>query len=106
MSYIRMITIHAHLRIKLRKETLPSSEHRRNNRSPLKVLSEDVPQQHQVNMDVATELAAQMGMTMAQFLGGAELPKAAIAIGRRREVESNANIYAEFACVVPDCLKA
>jgi hypothetical protein len=44
------------------------------------VLSEDIPQQQQlVNMNVAVELAAQMGMTMAQLLGGAELPKAAIA---------------------------
>jgi hypothetical protein len=45
------------------------------------VLSEDIPQQQQqlVNMNIAAELAAQMGMTMAQLLGGAELPKAAIA---------------------------
>jgi hypothetical protein len=27
------------------------------------------------------------------------------AVGQRREVESNANTYAEFACVVPYCLK-
>jgi hypothetical protein len=45
------------------------------------VLSEDVhqQQQQQVNMDVAVELAAQMGMTMAELLGDAELLKAVIA---------------------------
>jgi hypothetical protein len=47
--------------------------------SALRVLSEDVPQQqHQVNMDEAAKLAAQMGMKVAHLLGGADLPKAVI----------------------------
>jgi hypothetical protein len=43
------------------------------------VLSEDVPQQQQqVNMDEAAILASQMGMTVAELLGGADLPKAVV----------------------------
>jgi hypothetical protein len=44
---------------------------------PLKVFSKEVPQG--LDMDEDAKLAAQMGMTMAQLLSGAELPKAAIA---------------------------
>jgi hypothetical protein len=44
---------------------------------PLKVFSKEVP--HGLDMDKTVKLAAQMGMTMAQLLSGAELPKAAIA---------------------------
>jgi hypothetical protein len=45
------------------------------------VLSEDVPQQQQqqVYMDEAAKLAAQMGMTIDDLLGGADLPKAIVA---------------------------
>jgi hypothetical protein len=43
------------------------------------VLSEDVPQQqHQENIDEAAKLAAQMGMKVADLLGGADLPKAVV----------------------------
>jgi hypothetical protein len=61
----------------MRKETFPSSDSRQNNRSPLKVFSEEVPQG--LNMDEAMKLAAAMSMTTADLLSGAELPKAAIA---------------------------
>jgi hypothetical protein len=44
------------------------------------VLSEDVPQQQQqANMDEAALLVAQMGVTVADLLGGADLPKAVVA---------------------------
>jgi hypothetical protein len=44
------------------------------------VLFEDVlQQQQQVNMDEAAKLAAQMGMTVAELLGGADLSKAVVA---------------------------
>jgi hypothetical protein len=47
---------------------------------PFKLLSEDVPQQQQqVNMDEAALLAAQMGVIVADLLGGADLPKAIVA---------------------------
>jgi hypothetical protein len=61
----------------MRKETFPSSDNKQNNRSPLKVFSEEVPQG--LDMDEAAKLAAQMSVTTAQLLSGAELPKAAIA---------------------------
>jgi hypothetical protein len=60
----------------MRKETFPSSDSRQNNQSPLQVFSE-VPQG--LDMDEAMRLAAQMNITVAEFLGGAKLPKAAIA---------------------------
>jgi hypothetical protein len=45
------------------------------------VLSEDVPQQQQqqANMDEVALLVAQMGVTVADLLGGADLPKAIVA---------------------------
>jgi hypothetical protein len=74
---MRQMTIHAHSRSNLRKEAFPNSDSKRNNRFPLKVFSEEVPQG--LDMDEAAKVAAQMGMTTAELLGGAELPKAAIA---------------------------
>jgi hypothetical protein len=50
---------------------------RLNNRFPLKVFSEEAPQG--LDMDEATKLAAQMGITTAELLGGTVLPKVAIA---------------------------
>jgi hypothetical protein len=61
----------------MRKEMFISSNNRQNNRSPLKVLSEDVPQQ--VKMEEAVKLVAQMGVTIADLLGGAKLPEAVVA---------------------------
>jgi hypothetical protein len=61
----------------MRKETFPSSDKRQNSRSPLKVFSKVVPQE--VNMDEAALLAAQMGVTVADLLGGADLPKVVVA---------------------------
>jgi hypothetical protein len=44
------------------------------------VLSEDVPQQQQQeNMDEAALLTAQMGVTVADLLGGADLPRVVVA---------------------------
>jgi hypothetical protein len=40
------------------------------------------------------------------FPRGKSKGKRGRAVVWRREVESNANTYAEFSCVVPDCLKA
>jgi hypothetical protein len=45
--------------------------------TPLKVFSKEVPQG--LDIDAATKLASQMGMTTAQLLSGTELPKATIA---------------------------
>jgi hypothetical protein len=73
---MRQITIHAHSRSNMRKETFPSLDSRQNNRSPLQVSSE-VPQG--LDMDEAVRLAAQMNIVVAEVLGGAELPKAPIA---------------------------
>jgi hypothetical protein len=70
------MTIHAHSRSNMRKETFLSSDSRRNNRSPLQVFSK-VPQG--LDMDEAVRLAAQMNITVAELLGGAELPKAPLA---------------------------
>jgi hypothetical protein len=62
----------------MRKETFPILDNMQNNQSfPLKVFSEDVPQQ--VNMEESTKLATQMGLTIADLLGGAELPKTVLA---------------------------
>jgi hypothetical protein len=60
----------------MRKETFPTSDSRQNNRSPLQLASE-VPQG--LDMDEDVRLAAQMNITVAELLGGAELPKAPIA---------------------------
>jgi hypothetical protein len=62
------MTINAHSRSNMRKETFPSSDSRQNNRSPLQVFSE-VPQG--LDMDEAVRLAAQMNITVAELLGGA-----------------------------------
>jgi hypothetical protein len=59
----------------MRKETFPSLDSRQNNRSPLQVSSEVPPG---LDMDEAVRLVAQMNITVAELIGGVELPKAPI----------------------------
>jgi hypothetical protein len=63
------------------------------------VLSEDVPhQQQQVNMDEAVKLEAQMGMKIADLLGGTDLPKAAVA---RKYVHGQPLVSNKKLCQLP-----